>query len=279
MTKIHILRTGSVWIKAAQVRAKGTGLTRTYNGLFGKEWSPKLPIFAYLIEHREALILVDTGETARAMQKGYFPRWHPYYHVGVKFDVKPSDEIGPQLRLAGFDAADVQTLVLTHLHTDHAGGLTYFDKARVLVSAREFKAAQGFAGRAAGYPNQQWPKTFAPELLHLPPLGADLMAASAPLTKDSAVRAIATPGHTLGHVAVSVESDGILFLIAGDVSYLEQTLLEGVPDGLGADPGAQLKTHGLIRDLARRRPLVYLNGHDPACPQRLQERQTLRVAG
>ncbi len=277
MTKIHILRTGSVWIKAAQVRARGTGLTRIYNGLFDRAWSPELPIFAYLIEHPEGLILVDTGETARAMNKGYYPFWHPYYHFSIRLNVRPDDEIGPQLRLAGFAPEDVKTVVLTHLHTDHAGGLAWFGKARVLVSQREFAAARGFAGRVAGYPNHRWPKDFTPELLQLPPVGANLMDASMPLTKDGTVRIIAAPGHTLGLMAVSVEIDGIMFLMAGDASYLEQTLLEGVPDGVGADPAAQLQTHARIRAMARRRPLVYLNGHDPDCPQRLQERRTMQV--
>ncbi|MBV1706558.1 MAG: N-acyl homoserine lactonase family protein [Hyphomicrobiales bacterium] len=276
MTKIQILQTGTVWIKAAQVRARGAGLMRIYNGLFDADWSPELPIYAYLIEHPEGLILVDTGETARAMRRGYFPLWHPYYHVGIRLNVQPDDEIGPQLRLAGFDPRDVKTIVLTHLHTDHAGGLAWFDKVRVLVSKQEYEAARGFAGRVAGYPNHRWPKNFTPELQQLPAIGSDLMDASMPLTSDGAVRLIAAPGHTRGQMAVSVEIDGIMFLLAGDVSYLEQTLRDGIPDGLGADPAAQLQTHARILAMARRRPLVYLNGHDPNCRQRLQDRQTLQ---
>ena len=278
MTRIHILRTGSVWIKAAQVRAKGTGIGRIYNGLFDREWSQELPIYAYLIEHEEGLILVDTGETARAMLPGYFQRWHPYYWVGLKLALKPEDEIGPQLRAAGFDPDAVGTVALTHLHTDHAGGLGYFPKARILVTDLEWKTASGFAGRAGGYPNHRWPDWFKPELLSLPKPADDLTEGSVPITRDGTVRAIATPGHTLGHMAVGVESDGILFLLAGDVSYLQQTLLDRSPDGLGADPNAEIATHRRILSYAAKRPLVYLNGHDPGSPDRLAIRETLRPA-
>ena len=277
MTRLHVFRTGSVWIKAAQVRAAGSGLTRTINGLFGAGWSAELPIYAYLIERDDGLILVDTGETADVMTLGYFDRWHPYYRFSVRFAVKPEDEIGPQLCGAGFDPTAVGTVVQTHMHTDHAGGLRHFPQARVIVSETEWKTASGFAGRAGGYPNHRWPNWLKPDLWSLQKPTGDLLEASRPLTADSAVRVVATPGHTLGHVSVSVEDGDRLFLIAGDVSYLQETLLQTIPDGLGADPEAEVATHRAILDLARQRPLVYLNGHDPDCAGRLERREALPV--
>ena len=50
------------------------------------------------ISHAEGWIVVDTGETARATERGYFPRWHPYYRLGIREDVQPEQEIGPQLK-------------------------------------------------------------------------------------------------------------------------------------------------------------------------------------
>ncbi len=277
MTKIHILRTGSVWIKAAQIRARGAGAGRIYRGLFDPEWGPEMPIHAYLIEHEDGLILVDTGETAAAARPGYFLRWHPYYWkgVGMKLALAPEDEIGPQLRAAGFDPDAVGTVALTHLHTDHAGGLGYFPKARILVTDTEWKVASGFSGRAGGYPNHRWPAWLKPDLLNLPKPGDDLMDGSIPLTRDGTVRAIPAPGHTLGHMAVSVEADGVTYLISGDASYLLATLLETMPDGLGADPQAEVATHKRILAYAARKPLVYLNGHDSLCAQRLATRETV----
>jgi glyoxylase-like metal-dependent hydrolase (beta-lactamase superfamily II) len=41
-------------------------------------------------------------------------------------NVRPEDEIGPQLRSMGITQEDIKTLILTHFHTDHAGGLHHF---------------------------------------------------------------------------------------------------------------------------------------------------------
>ena len=94
-----------------------------------REWTEPLPIYAWLIEHPEGLIVVDTGETARAGEPGYFPRWHPYFKLAVREWVQPEDEIGPRLRALGFSPDDVRWVILTHLHTDHAGGLAHFPRS------------------------------------------------------------------------------------------------------------------------------------------------------
>jgi N-acyl homoserine lactone hydrolase len=127
---VHPIETGTVTVKTRQRKGVGAGRRRFVNMLLDREWTEPLPILAWAIAHREGLIVVDTGETARATERGYFPRWHPYYRRGLEEDVEPEQEIGPQLERLGFGARDVRWVVMTHLHTDHAGGLTTFPAAR-----------------------------------------------------------------------------------------------------------------------------------------------------
>ena len=124
-TKIHAIRTGSVQIKLAQTAGRGTGVARLVHVLRDRDWSDWVPIYAWLVEHDEGLILVDTGETARVHQRGYHPAWHPFFRSATRFRVTPDDELGPQLRALGVARRDIRHVVLTHLHTDHAGGLAH----------------------------------------------------------------------------------------------------------------------------------------------------------
>lgn len=66
-------------------------------------------------------------------------------------NVEPQDEIGPQLERRGVGARDVPTVVLTHFHTDHAGGLHHFPHSRILVNEADLRAARGLGGRLRGY--------------------------------------------------------------------------------------------------------------------------------
>jgi N-acyl homoserine lactone hydrolase len=98
------------------------------------------------------VIVVDTGETARTAERGYFPSWHPFHRFGVRLEVAPDEELGAQLRELGIGPRDVRTVVMTHLHTDHAGGLHDFANSEILVSRSELEAASGRRGRLGGYP-------------------------------------------------------------------------------------------------------------------------------
>src|ERR1700680_742811 len=134
MTKIHAIRTGFVQVRKAQRERRSTGMARVTDLLFDKEWTEWLPIYTWVIEHEEGVIVVDTGETSRVHQRGYHPSWGPFYRRAVAFSVHPDEEIGPQLRALGISPRDVYQVVLTHLHTDHAGGLVHLTGSKFWVS-------------------------------------------------------------------------------------------------------------------------------------------------
>jgi N-acyl homoserine lactone hydrolase len=259
--RIHPIQTGSVQIKAAQIESRGKGAGRTAHILFDRDWSAWLPIFAWAIEHEEGVIVVDTGETARALTPGYFPAWHPFFHM-VRFRIEPEDEIGPQLRKLGIAPADVRQVLLTHLHTDHAGGLSHFEKSRILVNRPDYETATGPLGWLLGYLPRNWPGWWKPEYIRWEPEPLGPFAQSMKLTRRGDVIVIPTPGHTPAHVSVLVRGTPSWFL-AGDTSYNEKLLLAGKVDGVSPNVAQALETGKKILELARTEPLIYLPAHEP----------------
>lgn len=261
MLQIHAIQTGSVQIKVAQMESRGKGVGRTAHILFDKDWSEWLPIFAWAIEHEEGVIVVDTGETARALTPGYFPVWHPFFHM-VRFRIEPEDEIGPQLRNLGIAPSDVRQVLLTHLHTDHAGGLAHFEKSRIWVNRPDYETASGSFGWLQGYLPRNWPAWWKPEFIRFEAEPMGPFAQSMKLTRSGDVIVIRTPGHTPAHVSVLVRGAPSWFL-AGDTSYNEKLLLAGKVDGVSPNVAQALETGKKILELARMEPLIYLPAHDP----------------
>ena len=122
--KVHALQTGTVAVKSRQQRGVGHGIRRQVNTLLDRAWTEPLPIFAWVIEHPEGLIMVDTGETARTAQPGYFPRWHPYFlpqHWPSWFAPRPitfnAGPVGPFSRSYPLTQAGDVVLIPTPGHT------------------------------------------------------------------------------------------------------------------------------------------------------------------
>ena len=134
--KIHLLQTGTVEVKDAFLHA-GPGPRGRMKLLLPGPFAPPIPIHVCLIEHAGQRILVDTGEVATAKDLP-FARYH----------VKPTDELPHVLEPHGVTPAELDTVILTHLHGDHHDGAVHVP-GPVLVSDLEWRAANGRVGRIA----------------------------------------------------------------------------------------------------------------------------------
>jgi len=275
--QIHAIQTGTVAIKTRQMRGKGTGIARNLRVLFDRGWTEYLPIYAWVIEHPEGLIVVDTGETARTSEADFFPRWHPFFRTCARIAVTKDQEIGPQMRAVGLSPEDVRWVVLTHLHTDHSDGMQYFPKSEVMIHRPEYAVASGKLGTVRGYLANKWPTSLSPRLFDFPAEQFGPFSKSLALTNAKDVILVATEGHTSGHISVIVrEAENSLF-IAGDTSYTQSLLVEQAIDGVAPKDKPALETLQRIALYARENPTVYLPSHDPESVSRLKTRTVVPI--
>ena len=278
VTSVIPIRTGTIRIRPSHWAGDATkpAWRRRLAILVDRGWTEPLPIYTYLVEHDEGLILLDCGETARA---GFFPWWHLYFRFAVDLSVEPGDEIGPQLRAMGIDPGrDLKTLVLSHLHHDHADGLEHFKGTPVVVSRENYEVSQGFGGAMLGAVPSQWPSWFDPMTCELDGPSVGPFPASFPLTDDGTVLAVPTPGHMRGHVSLVVRTPGLTYFLAGDATFNQRFLQERIVDGPATDPAASTRTMDRIMSFAAEEPTVLLPAHDPRAEQHLAERIPLEPA-
>jgi len=269
--KLHAIQTGSVRIKTAQVEGRGHGLRRRLAIFADSNWTDWLPTYAWVIDHPEGVIVVDTGQGAHLVESG--KSLHPYIRWETAFRIAREEEIGPQFCALGIGPRDVGRVILTHLHIDHDGGLAHFPHSEILVAPGELRTASGWAGRFRGYLPNRWPAWFDPKPLDLAPEAFGPFAAARRMTKAGDVVAVATPGHTADHLSIIVEQDGATFFLAGDTSYDERLMLAGRLDGVSANDEIAGATLAAIKHFTQTRPTVYLPTHDLQSATRLASRR------
>ena len=265
---IHALSTGTVQIKTSHLKGRGHSRLSRAISLFGDPgWSGSLPIYVWVLEHPEGIILIDTGDSA-GLPAGV---QHPFHTFATRKELTPEQEVAPQLENLGIKPADVRWVVLTHLHVDHDGGIGSFPNAEFVVAAGEYRQARRLAGRVRGYLPQRWPDGWRPQLIDFNPEPFGPFGQSFRLTRAGDVVLVPTPGHTAHHLSVTLQTDGLSYFFAGDASYTEQFMLVGAVDGISPSRRAASETLGRIRNFAETQPTVYLPTHDPASGLRLEQ--------
>jgi glyoxylase-like metal-dependent hydrolase (beta-lactamase superfamily II) len=267
---IHAISTGKVKITKNWIEGKGSGIKRLANTMFDKAFTDWLPIWCYLIEDQGHLILVDTGISQATRKRRYFPPHNLLVQRAVDFSLAPEEEIGPQIRALGYDPKDVDKVVLTHLHQDHDGGLHYFANAEFIVSQEEWKAANGFAGRMAGYINQLWPKSFSPRLIEFN--NSPFAAFPKSYQIGERLTLVPTPGHSPGHMTLVYDHLDVRYFIIGDTAYSEHALFNEITDGVTADiETAKMSMRRLCSSFAHDKNNIVLPSHDAGVLERLEK--------
>jgi len=207
--------------RLAPLRALGVGVSQG-------DWT-EMPVQAFLVEHPGAgLVLVDTGFHASVAVD---PRQGMGRLGGLVFKELRMDSeqaVPGQLRERGFSPDDVDVVVLTHLHSDHASGISQFPNARFVISSAEWHAAS-HGGSTDGYFKRQFDHAFDYRLLDFESDAADSFASfarSIDLFGDGSVRVVFTPGHTAGHCSVVLRLKDRDVLLASDAAYTKRTIAE-----------------------------------------------------
>ena len=259
-TKIHVIQTGWGSVKRSAHDASGPGFLRILSWLTDGDWTEWFPVNFYAIERSGHVVVLDTGETARIVEDDYYrcdamTEW--IYLNQFRFSVAPEFELGPQLSRLGIDPATVKWAVLSHLHSDHIGGMSYLSGAEFLISRLAW-------GGHLGALLCRIPEWVEPTLVDYAPEPFGAFQRTYAVGGDPDLRVVPTPGHSRGHQSLMLLEGGTYYLFAGDaILDLEQAERDR-DSGVAEDLEAAWRSHETIREQLRDFDTVLAPAHDHA---------------
>ena len=219
------------------------------SGLFYGERSPervRIPVTCYLIRTADAAILFDTGLSPRAVPG--LLRTDPL----ARFE--DADLLVQRLDSVGLEPSDVDVVVLSHLHFDHAGGAALFTASELVVQQDEYAYAH--------YPASFFASFYYRKNFDLPGYRWRLLDGDVELVPG--VTVLRSDGHTPGHQSLLVELPGSgPVILAGDCCYWQRSVDEEIPPGVVWDPTRAMHSIKRLKTLARLTEGRIFPSHDP----------------
>jgi N-acyl homoserine lactone hydrolase len=232
------------------------------------------PIVAFLVEHPGAgPVLIDTGfhASVAVSPRSNLGRVTSFVYKGI--DMRAEQSVEAQLRDKQIAASDVRAVIMTHLHPDHASAIVDFPESTFLVSKPEWEAAAD-GGVREGYVKSQFDHGFDYRLLDFDSNEANSFsgfARSLDVFGDGSVRVVFTPGHTLGHMSVVLQTESGEVLVAGDSMFMHRTLEDDHLPVMVPDEHLFRRSLREIRQYRKETPdALVIPGHDWEAWQKLR---------
>jgi glyoxylase-like metal-dependent hydrolase (beta-lactamase superfamily II) len=168
----------------------------TYNANMGEMiWAA---VQAWLVEGDDgSVILVDTGSPLDAVK------------AAAPFEAEEISTLPELLSFHGCSIGDIDTVIMTHLHYDHAGYLPLFKKARVYVQEKELEAAYN--------PHPIQKRSYNADLLS----GLNFICCKGEDEIKPGITVFPVPGHSAGTQAVEISTKVGKVVISGLCTIVE----------------------------------------------------------
>lgn len=193
----------------------------------------------WLIRDGSGTIVVDTGPPLDEAHRRGITQVRDIDHALAEADVR---------------AADVRTVVLTHLHWDHAANAAKFPNAVFLAQRREIDFFHSHAREHATLNRFFSHQAFLGTLIaegRIRPIDDDTIAPG--------IEAIRVGGHTPGSQMLVVATDEGRAVISGDAIPLHRNYLDNIPSGIVVDT---IEAIGALDRVRALRPAAIYTGHD-----------------
>ncbi len=253
----------------------GTIALPDYKLFWGRGTGELIRFAAYcvLVDHADGLFLFDTGYDKRFMD------------VWTKQDnaiCSEEQQVVPQLAMLGIKPSDVDCIINSHLHIDHAGGNKHFPDATIVVNRKEYEAAKN----PMPFEYQSYSDlSFDPELHKLNfEGGRDILKRAGmpeevkcPVEKSPRYAFVErdaevakglylydVPGHSAGQMALMVELSGRKpMFFPADACHLPRHYHDMIVPGFHVDPVAGYRSIERVKALEAEHDAEIIWGHPP----------------